>query len=237
MKETHPKPTQHTTSTHAPVANNEHSMDLPKKKKPVAKVLLIILLILILLAGSAYLGYWYRSNQAKKQADQLNQQISELQQQKKEAEDAKAKLQTELDELKATKSTTTTTTTTTGTAPTAAVKANIEDAIKSGNTAALEGYMANPVKVVIAASGGVGDKTPAQAVASLSYIDAGTDPWNFNLPAATLQSYRNGPYGQYFPTNAVVGKSANNYVISFSFNSAGKISTVFMAVNSDLLVN
>ena len=196
-----------------------------------------MLLILILLAGTAYLGYWYRGNQAKKQADQLNQQITELQTQKRELEDAKSQIQTELDELKATKSTTTTTTTTTGTAPTAAVKASIEDAVKSGNTTALEGYMAPTVKVIIAASGGVGDRTPAQAVSDLAYLDAGTDPWNFNLPAATLASYRSGSYAQYFPTNAVVGKSANNYVVSFSFNSAGKINAVFMAVNADLLTS
>jgi hypothetical protein len=194
-------------------------------------------LALILLAASAYLGYWYQGNKAKKQADQLNQQINELQTQKRDLEDAKTKIQTELDELKATKTTTTTTTTTTGGAPSAAVKANIEDSIKSGNTAALESYMAPTVKVIIAASGGVGDRTPAQAVSDIAYLDAGTDPWNFNLPAATLSAYRNGSYGQYFPTNAVVGKSANNYVVSFSFNSAGKISTVFMAVNADLLTS
>lgn len=226
MKENHTNKTAHT-----PASTSEHSMDLPKKKRPIGKIILIILLVILLMAGSLFLGYWYRDRKAKEQAEQLNQQITELQTQKQTAEDNAVKIQKELDELKAAKSTTTTN------VPTAAVKENVIASITSGNTAALEGYMANPVKVVIAASGGVGDRTPAQAVSDIVYIKDGTAPWNFNLPAATLAAYRASSYGQYFPTNAIVGKSANNYVISFSFNSAGKISTVFMANNAALITD
>lgn len=220
--------------THTPAAAGDSGMDKkPKNRKPVLKIIVIVLGIILLLLGSFYLGYWYRGINAKTELDKANQQINELQQQKQEAEDAKNKLQTELDELKASK----TTTTTNSNVPTAAVKANIEDSIKSGNTAALEGYMASTVKVIIAASEGIGNRTPAQAVGDLEYLESGTDPWNFSLPAATLAAWRSGPYKQYFPANAVVGKSANNYVVSFSFDNSGKINTVFMAVNADLLTS
>lgn len=119
---------------------------------------------------------------------------------------------------------------------TAALKENTAAAISSGNTAALEGYMADSVNVVIAASEKTGAETAAQAVADLAYLDAGTDPWDFDLAAATLTTYKNGFYGQYFATDStIVGQSANNYVVSFGVNASGKIDVVFMAVNADLL--
>jgi hypothetical protein len=131
--------------------------------------------------------------------------------------------------------TTKTTTTTTSTAPSQATIDNVEASITSGNTAALEGYMASTVNVIIAASEGIGSRTPAQAVGDItSYISSATDPWSFALPAATLSGWASGSYSQYFPSGAVVGKSANNMVISFSFTS-GKISTVFMAKDATLL--
>jgi len=58
----------------------------------------------------------------------------------------------------------------------------------------------------------------------LKYLDNATDPWDFALPAATLAAYQTGGYKQYFPTTALVGKSANKYVVSFQFDSNGKIS-------------
>ena len=215
--------------THTPASTSEHSMDLPKKKRPVGKIILIILGIIVLIAASIGLGYWYRDRQAKEQAEELNQQVSELQAQKKAAEENAAKIQAELDELKATKASTVTVNATT-------IK-NVEAALTSGNYAALEQYMTNPVKVVIAASGGVSDKTPAEAVASMSYVDAGTDPWTTSIVAATLTAWRSGPYKQYFATTSVVAKSANNYVVSVGFNSAGKIDTLFMTNNAALLAN
>lgn len=116
----------------------------------------------------------------------------------------------------------------------AALKENMAAAISSKNTAALEGYMAASVHVVNTAGKNVSE-TPAQAVADVDFVSAGTAPWNFNLSAATLTSYKSGAYGTYFGDGTYVGKSANNYVISFGVNSAGKIATVFMAQNANLL--
>lgn len=122
------------------------------------------------------------------------------------------------------------------TPPSAAAIENIKASISSGNTAALAGYMAPTVRVIIAASEGIGDRTPTQAIKDLDYLDEATDPWNFALPPSTLSQYATGSYGQFFPSTAVVGRSANKYVVSFTFNNSGKISGIFMCVNADLLL-
>lgn len=103
------------------------------------------------------------------------------------------------------------------------------------NTAALEGYMTDPVTVVLAASEKGGPVTPAQAVQDLNYLSGATDPWDFNLSAVTLASYKNGFYGQYFGDMTVVGKSANDYVVSFMIDTNNKITTIFMTGSADLL--
>lgn len=120
-------------------------------------------------------------------------------------------------------------------APSAAELENIEASITSGNTAALEGYMAASVNVILAASEAYGPQTPAQAVSDVDYVSDGSDPWNFALPAATLAQYQTGDYKQYFPVSALVGKSANGYVVSFQFDNAGKIDGIFMTNNADIL--
>jgi hypothetical protein len=95
--------------------------------------------------------------------------------------------------------------------------------------------MAPTVKVIIAASGGVGDRAPTQAVSDISsYISSSTDPWNFALAKTETDGYAKGFYAQYFPGIAVIGKSANGIVISFSFDCNGKINTVFLAAQGTL---
>jgi len=117
------------------------------------------------------------------------------------------------------------------TPPSAAELENIKASITSGNTAALEGYMASSVYEVIAASESAGAKTPTDAINGLSYINPGGDnTWDFALPTATLSAYQTGFYKQYFPTSALVGKSSDDHVVSFQFDSTGKISGIFMAM-------
>lgn len=94
--------------------------------------------------------------------------------------------------------------------------------------------MASIIKVIIAAAEGIGDRTPTQAISDLKYVENATDPWDFDLPVATLTAYATGDYTQYFPDGALVGKSADNRVISFTFNSSGKISGIFMSA-ADIL--
>jgi hypothetical protein len=207
---------------------------IKSKNKPILKILLIGLAFVVVISASAYGGYWYKSKSAKQEISTKNQQIIDLEAKKKELEDAKAKLEQENADYKATSSANNKQ----STAKTLneSDKENIIDSIKSGNTAPLEGFMASKVTVILAASEGIGVRTPTQAVSDIKYIDAGKDPWNFDLPDATLSKWqKNKYYGKYFPESAVVGKSANDYVISFSINDDAKISTVFMSASSDLL--
>lgn len=192
----------------------------PKKSKFNGKKLLMWLVLLLVIAGAAYAGYYYRDQQAKDQQKVDQATITAL-------EAKNAKLTKDLAAAKVTNAV--------ATAPSAEDLANIQAAIESGNTAALEQMMANPVTVILAASEGLGERTPTQAVADLAYLDGGTDPWNFALAAATLSGYQTGGYAKYFPKTALVGKSANNYVVSFSFDNDGNISTIFMANSADLL--
>ena len=118
----------------------------------------------------------------------------------------------------------------------AALKENTAAAISSGNTAALEGYMATSVNVVIAGSEKSGAETAAAAVKDLDYLNPLSTTWNFALDNATLTTYQNGFYKQYFgATTTIVGQAANGYVVSFGVNAAGKIDAVFMSASTDQL--
>jgi uncharacterized protein (UPF0333 family) len=118
---------------------------------------------------------------------------------------------------------------------TAALKENAAAAIDSKNTAALEGYMASSVNVVVAGSEHNVNDTAVQAVTELDYFKDSVSPWNFSLDAATLTSYKNGFYGQFFGTNTIVGKSTDGMVVAFGVNGAGKIDKVFMVAQASLL--
>lgn len=196
-------------------------------KKPKAKKPLAILLLIVLIAGAGGGGYWWRDKDAKKAIEQKQSEITALQGQvtglQEDLTAAKA------DAAKAKKSEG-------ATGPSQATLDNVEQSISSGNTAALEGYLADKVLVIIAASEGVGTRTPAQAVSDVTdYIKDAKEPWDFSLPAKTIAEYSSGDYAQYFPNGALVGESADSMVISFTFNSSGKVSVIFLAADSALL--
>ncbi|MFO0882335.1 MAG: hypothetical protein U0491_02700 [Candidatus Saccharimonadales bacterium] len=200
------------------------STEKPNKSNPIKSVLLFLIVIVLLLAV-AVAAYTYRDNKAKtelsqKQAtiDQLSKKVNELQNQSTTSQ----------------KTSTDTTTTTSNTNPSASTIENIKAAITSGNTAALEGYMASSVNVVIAASEAAGARTPTQAVSDLSYIKDSKN-WNFALDTATLNSFKAGFYMNYFKTNSVVGRASDGKVVVFNFNDQGKINGIFLAASDSLL--
>lgn len=114
------------------------------------------------------------------------------------------------------------------------LRADIIDAMSSGNTAALEGYLAPSVHITYAASEVEGDVTDrARIIDNLSNATSPSATWNFSLSSAVIDNYRNNPghYPSYvddFPDGAVVGKSSENKVISFAI-SAGLITRIFIA--------
>ena len=205
----------------------------PKTEKPVKKhflkSLLMILLVLILAAAAAGAAYMYRDSLAVDTEKQKSTDMATLR-------SSITTLETKLAAEIAKNDVVTDKIVPVSVAPSASVIENIELSITSGNTAALEGYMATSVNVVLAASEVAGASTPAAAVSSVTnFISDATSLWNFALSAAILSSYGNGDYKTYFPSNAVVGKSANNKVISFSFDSKSKISTVFLSASDSIL--
>lgn len=203
-----------------------------KGKRAFVKTILFILLILILLVSAVGATYWWRDKTATEFEKTQSDTISSLQKSKGDLEKqlATEKAKTNPALIPNTEPICT------PISPNASTIANIKLSITSGNTQALEGYMASSVNVILAATEAYGPQTPTQAVSDVTtFISDETLGWDFALSASVLGSYGEGSYGQYFPGIAVVGKSANNKVISFSFDCDGKISTVFLASSEDIL--
>jgi len=202
----------------------------PGVKKSRSKPLLVIMAVLFIVAVAAagYLGWQYK--QKRDDNKSLQSRITTL---TKQLDDKNKELAAEKQKEAAASSTATSSS---SSATLAALKENITAALNSKNTAALQGYMASSVTFVLAATEYGPTETAAKAVTDLtSHTSSATTPWNFDLPAVTLSSYAAGDYHQYFGSGAIVGKSANNYVVSFTLNSSGKISTVFVSASADLL--
>lgn len=114
--------------------------------------------------------------------------------------------------------------------------ANIRDAVSSGNTAAIDGYLTDPTRVVIAASDADSRFSPVDAVLSLDYVHPGVGVWDFDLPPETIAGYRASAfYGAYFPEDVIVGRSDAHAVVAFSPHD-GKIDTILMSIDESLLL-
>ncbi len=199
------------------------------------KCLFLILLFIVMFGLSASGIYWWRDTIATDFENKQATTISTLQK-------TISSLNTRLKQEKAKNATDSTPTDTDGddtsctpVAPAYSVLENIQASITSGNTAALEGYMASTVDVILAATEAYGEQTRTQAVGDITDFISGESGWDFTLPASVLSSYGKGGYGQYFTNIDVVGKSANGKVISFLFDCNSKISTVLLVSNEDLL--
>jgi len=99
------------------------------------------------------------------------------------------------------------------------VRANIVDAVSSGNTAALHDLFAPTVYVSYCASEMFGDVSDHDLLVSdVSEATSPTAAWNFALSTGTLDGYRASGGGSYvadFPSGAIVGASSEDKVISF----------------------
>lgn len=114
----------------------------------------------------------------------------------------------------------------------------LSDTLNSQNTAVLaqSPTFSNPVFVFAANSGLNQNMTPEDAVNAMSFMFTPLDPnpWDLALPDSVLDSYRSGPYGDYFPVGAIVAKSHDGHVFSFIGHDT-TITTMFMAASEDLL--
>ena len=192
----------------------------PKQKS--GKGMIVAVAIVIILAIVAVGGTWYyMNNKAKNDKKAQDAQIQQLQKQ--------------LDTLKqgATKTDKPTTTTTTKTVD--EVVAQIVKDVPAKNYAGLSDYMADTVKVVIAASEYQPSVTKAQAIVDMKYLNGGVSPWDFDPTAAELNSYKTGDYKTYLNSAGIFGVASNGYFVAFTLNGSNQISQIFMAVNVDLI--
>lgn len=110
---------------------------------------------------------------------------------------------------------------------------DIEAAIESDNPAGLYDYLADPVHVSFAASDFDADRTPDQAVIDLDYTEGATG-WNWDLDEATLAAFRAGRYAAEFPDDAIIGQSAETYVIAFTVEGPD-IASIFVSKSAALV--
>lgn len=200
-------------------------VEMPKYKpikRHTNKIFVVIMIILLLASVAASAAYWWRDKTANDIEKQQATTIANLQR-------TATKL---LDKLTAANNGCILgieETACTPIAPSATVIESIKSSITSGNTAALEGYMASSIDYYVD-NGDSGPSTPAQAVANITKsIATATSPWNFALSSSVLAKYSAGDHAKYFPSIAVVGQSTNGRIISFSFDCSGKIDAVFKA--------
>jgi hypothetical protein len=111
----------------------------------------------------------------------------------------------------------------------------IKRALGTGNLYQLRPYLARSVDYAIAASGAFGTVSQDGAIRQLSYFKDDRGPWNFAIPATTLESFKSGSYQRYLSDDTYFGVSPGKHFLSVRVNSAGQIDQIFMAVNTDLL--
>lgn len=208
----------------------EPKQEKPKKaKKDVNRLLLPALIVLLLMGSSAAGAYFWQQaviNSNKVDRDALQQRVKTLESQIKTMNKS-----TQVDENGSDKGGSQ------AIIPTQSTIDNVQNAIKSGNTSALLDLFAPNVDYILAASGSGGIHTPAQAVEDLNYLSNAKSPWNFELPKTELDTYTaSQSYGKYFPASqVVVGKSADNMLVSFTFNNDGKISALFISADASIV--
>jgi len=111
--------------------------------------------------------------------------------------------------------------------------ATIKKAIESHTPTDLYDYLADPVHIQFAASDFNDDRTPDLAMTDLDHIRQTSD-WNWKLDSATLATFTAGSYGNNFSDDAIIGESAETYVIALRVTD-GKISSIFVSRSAALL--
>jgi hypothetical protein len=119
----------------------------------------------------------------------------------------------------------------------AEMRANIIDAMNSGNTAALDGYLAATVHITYAASEYEGDVSDHVLIVNdLTDVTSSTATWDFDLPASVIADYGANPtYVDDFPAGALVGRSTESKVVSFVIEE-GLITRILIALDESALL-
>jgi len=110
----------------------------------------------------------------------------------------------------------------------------IEDSIAGGAAGEIVDYLADPVRVSIAASDFDQPRSPELAVTDLAKVGDGSG-WNWQLEPTTLEEFRASRYADRFPVTAIVGESAEGYVVSLKV-AEPIVSEIFISTSPDALV-
>lgn len=109
----------------------------------------------------------------------------------------------------------------------------VQAAIEANRPKDLYDYLADPVHVTFAASDFDSDRTPDLAITDLEYVKGSTG-WNWDLDDATLAAFRAGEYRNYFPDDAIIGESAETYVIAFTVTD-DEIERIFVSKSAAIV--
>lgn len=105
--------------------------------------------------------------------------------------------------------------------------------INSRNVTGLKERFAKSVKIVDLFNGSNKTYSGSDANQELAILlDGASAPWDWGVPLSELTGLENGPYGQYFNDNDIIGTSTNGYTISVQLDPSGDIVTVFIAPTS-----
>lgn len=107
-------------------------------------------------------------------------------------------------------------------------KTKVQESVNGSNYQNLASLLGESVNVIVAGSGS-SLQSAQQAIESLNYLNGSSGAWNWNLTPEQLAQYQQGNNAQYFGSNAVVGQSANGYVVSIVVNESGQVTTIFMS--------
>lgn len=116
------------------------------------------------------------------------------------------------------------------------LKENIKAAINTGNTQPFETYMADKVSIILEASECCGIKNPTDATKQLDYLNDAVGPWNFDQSNDIIKKLKELEPTKYGPESAFIGIAANEYTVSFKFNSDNKINGITMAATYKLII-
>ena len=111
---------------------------------------------------------------------------------------------------------------------------NIQAAVQSKNYAALEGYMASQVSVILYATECCGILSPQKATEQMSYLNNGTPPWDFSLSNPIAQKLINADASNF--SGRLIGTASNGMVVSFNLNNQNKIDKIFISADYKLIL-
>ncbi len=111
----------------------------------------------------------------------------------------------------------------------------VTTAIGSKSFDALNRYYAKNVRVIIKRTG-VNQNVSGKSVGSLinNLLNSAETPWDWHVSPAQLSAWQQGPYGEHFTGDVIVGVSKDGTVISIEVNPQGEIITIFIIPLTDL---